>query len=298
VNPADEHLATRQAVGLFDFSFMSLCEFSGSTSLERLQTRALERIEPGHLVYTLLLKDDGAVFIDATLWRHPDERWWLFTGRRGDIAWIRERSEVRERSGEFTILALQGPSSGAVLARYTGTELVRSLRYFHFVQHGNIVIGRLGYSGELGYELVLPSADAPATRKALLDLGVTECSFAAADSLRIESGYVLFDKEIDGRANPRELGLERLVSSPLKFGLTRKLVGLEILDRPPRADLPLAQVTSECFSPMLSRQIALGFAAPECRAGDDVRLADNRMAHVTRLPFYDPGRLLPHGAPL
>ena len=84
MNAVEQHLATRRAVGLFDFSFMSLCEFSRSTSLERLQTRALDRITPGQLVYTLLLKDDGAVFIDATLWRHADGRWWLFTGRRSD----------------------------------------------------------------------------------------------------------------------------------------------------------------------------------------------------------------------
>ena len=305
MNPADEHLATRRAVGLFDFSFMSLCEFSGSTFLEPLQTRALDRVAPGQLVYTLLLHDDGAVFIDATLWRHADGQWWLFTGRRSDVAWITVRAagyEVRDRSGEFAILALQGPSSGAVLARFTSTDLVRSLRYFHFVRHGSTVIGRLGFSGELGYELVLPTADAPATRNALLDagsdFGIVECSFAAADTLRIESGYVLFDNEIDGRANPRELGLERLVSSPLKFGLTRKLLGLEILDRPPRADLPLAQITSECFSPTLRRQIALGFAAPESRAGDHVLLADGRTARVVRLPFYDPGRQLPRAAPL
>lgn len=305
MNPADEHLATRRAVGLFDFSFMSLCEFSGSTSLERLQTRALDRVAPGQLVYTLLLHDDGAVFIDATLWRHADGHWWLFTGRRSDVDWIAARSpghEICDRSGEFAVLALQGPSSGAVLARFASTELVRSLRYFHFVPHGGTIIGRLGYSGELGYELVLPAAEVPAARNALLDagrdLGIVECSFAAADSLRIESGYVLFDKEIDGRANPRELGLERVVSSPQQFALSRKLVGLEILDRPPRADLPLAQVTSQCFSPTLGRKIALGYADPEVRIGNHVQLADDRTARLARLPFYDPSRQLPRGAPL
>ena len=298
MNAAEQHLATRRAAGFFDFSFMSLCEFSGSASLEHLQTRALDRVAPGQLVYTLLPKDDGAVFIDATLWRHADGRWWLFTGRRSDIAWIKERAEIRDRSSEFAILALQGPSSGRVLAKLIGEQAVRALRYFHFVQHGARVIGRLGFSGELGYEILVPAADAAAARKALLELGVIECSFAAADSLRIESGYVLFDKEIDGRANPRELGLERLVSSPLKSGLTRKLVGLEILERPGRADLASAQVTSECFSPTLSRQIALAFAPPDARPADHLQLADGRLARVAELPFYDPGRRLPRTVPL
>ena len=109
---------------------------------------------------------------------------------------------------------------------------------------------------------------------------------------------MLFDREIDGRANPRELGLEWLVSSPSKFGLTRKLLGLEILDRPARANLPLAQVTSECDSPTLGKRIALGFVAPDARPGDLVKLNDRRLAGVARLPFYDPDKHLPRAAPL
>jgi glycine cleavage system aminomethyltransferase T len=102
--------------------------------------------------------------------------------------------------------------------------------------------------------------------------------------LRIEAGYVLFDREVDGRANPRELGLERLLSTPRHFLLRRRLVGLEILDRPTQPDLPAAQVTSECLSPSLGRRIALGFAAAGTMG--EVRLADGRLARVAALPFY------------
>jgi aminomethyltransferase len=301
-----EHLATRRALGLFDFSFMSLCEIAGGGALaflERLQTRSIAALEPGRIVYTLLLHDDGSVFIDATLWRHADGEWWLFTGRRSDVAWIAARAagfdvRIRDRSGEFAVLALQGPTSGGALARFAGTELVRSLRYFHFVRHGGTVIGRLGFSGELGYEIVLPSSEAAAARKEMLRLGAVECSFEAADSLRIESGYVLFDREIDGRANPRELGLERLVSAPrARFPLSRRLVGLEISERTASALLPLARVTSECDSPVLGRRIGLGFANTQDPVGSTVRLADGRHARIVRLPFYDPGRRLPRAAP-
>ena len=300
MNAREEHLATRRAAGLFDFSFMGLFEFSGAAALDRLQSRRLTDIEPGRAAYTLLLNDDGSVFNDATVWNMGADRWWLFTGRPKDIAWL--GAAARDLSGQHAILALQGPASGAILAHLIGADTIQHLRYFHFVDIHKMLVARLGYSGELGYELVLPAPREMALRKALLEAGddrLRECSFAAADSLRIESGYVLFDREIDGRANPRELGLERLVSDPGRtFGLSRKLVGLEFTDRPAHVEVPSAHVTSECDSPTLGKRIALSFAAPDAKPGDGVKLDDGRVARVAKLPFYDPGKHLPRAAPL
>ena len=290
-----EHLATRRAAGLFDFSFMGLYEFQGRSELQALQTRSLDALAPGQVVYTLLLKDDGAVLIDATVWYLDAERFWLFAAKRSAYG-------GRDRSGEYAIFALQGPASGRILAKLIGADAVRGLRYFHFLQKDNLIVARLGFSGELGYELLVRASDAPALRQKLLDAGrgdgLRECGWAAADSLRIEAGYVLFDREIDGRANPSELGLERLVEGKKNFKLTRQLVGLEILDEPGRADLPGAEVTSECFSPTLGKTIALGFAHPESSAARLVRLADGRIARVATLPFYDPQRRRPRATPL
>ena len=110
---------------------------------------------------------------------------------------------------------------------------------------------------------------------------------------------MLFDREIDGRANPRELGLQRLISNPAKkFQLMKKLVGLEILDGSGRVDLPPAQVTSECFSPTLGKPLALGFVSPQIDKGSAVRFPDGRIARVASLPFYDPERVRPRAAPL
>jgi aminomethyltransferase len=296
VSAREEHLATRRAAGLFDFSFMGLFEFHGPPPR---QSRDLADIEPGRAAYTLLLNEDGSVFSDATVWNMGDDRWWLFTGRPKDIAWLGH--EARDLSGQHAILALQGPASGAILARLIGTEVVKHLRYFHFIDIHKMLVARLGYSGELGYELLISASREAALRRALLEAGddrLRECSFAAADSLRIESGYVLFDREIDGRANPRELGLERLVSERRTFGLSRKLVGLELVERTAHADLPLAHVTSECDAPTVGKRIALGFAAPNARIDDFVRLGDGRLGRVSRLPFYDPSKQLPRAAPL
>jgi len=295
MSAADEHLATRRAAGLFDFSFMGLCEFENLASIQRVQTRNVEKLERGQIAYTLLLAEDGAVLIDATVWRIDAERFWLFTGKRSAHG-------GRDRSGEYAIFALQGPASGRILSRLIGREAVLSLRHFHLATFGAMTVGRLGYSGELGYELLVPAADADRWRQKLLEEGTSEglreCGWPAADSLRIEAGYVLFDREIDGRANPRELGLERLVDANRSFELARRLVGLDIALDSASADWPAAHVTSECLSPTLGKPIALGYADPRASPGARVRLPDGRTARIASLPFYDPRRARPRTAPL
>jgi glycine cleavage system aminomethyltransferase T len=291
VTIVDEHLATRRAAGLFDFSFMGLYEFERAVPA---QTRDLEALEPGQIAYTLILKEGGAVRIDATVWRFDETRYWLFAGKRAAYG-------GRDRSGEYAILALQGPSSGWILARLIGPDAVGSLRYFRFLEKDGLIVARIGYSGELGYELLVPAAEAAALRRRLMQAGqaegLRECTWPAADSLRIEAGYVLFDREVDGVANPRELGLGRLVSQESEFPLRRQLVGLEIFDEAGSASLP-AEVTSECFSPTLGKTIALGFVSPAIGRGSAVRLPGGRVARVCALPFYDPARRRPRAAPL
>ena len=293
MSSVEEHLAVRRSAGLFDFSFMALHEFSARSDLQPLQTRNLDELLAGQIVYTLLLKPDGAVLIDATAWRLDAERFWLFAGKRLPYG-------GRDRSGEFAILALQGPASGMILSRLIGKEAVLALRYFHFVERSGLLVGRIGYSGELGYELLVPAAGGAALRQELLQAGrnegLRECGWAAADSLRIEAGYVLFDREVDGKANPAELGLERLAPGKA-FAVKRRLAGLEVLDDAGRRDLPHAQITSECFSPTLGRSLALGFVAPQAATGSVVR-TNGRVARVASLPFYDPQRRRPRGAAL
>jgi aminomethyltransferase len=302
VNAIEQHLQTRSSAGLFDFSFMGLYEFFATGALARVQSRDLAKLVPGQIAYTLLLNDDSSVFNDATVWNLGDERWWLFTGRPDDFEWISARSKARNRSAEHAILALQGPLSGRILARLAGEEVVRNLQYFRFVQAGEMLVARLGYSGELGYELLVPAGEEQKLREALLDAGrseqLAECSFEAANTLRIECGYVLFDREIDGRANPLELGLERLVSRPRRFAQSRRLVGLQISDEATRDGTFTAQVTSECLSPTLGSPVALGFVAADAGAGDLVRLAGGRAARIAPLPFYDRERKRPRSAPL
>jgi len=314
-----EHLATRASCGLFDFSFMSHFEIAGQNAravLDRLQTRNLAGLAPGRIAYTLLLRPDGTVFIDATVWCLGPERYWLFTGRRSDFAFVAQAAQgqgaaLRDLSSANAVLALQGPESARVLERHLGAP--PGVTYFGFrgatLAGLPVTVGRLGYSGELGYELVVPADAAPALWRTLAG-DARECGFDAANTLRVESGYILFANELAQPVNPFELGLERLVSFDARAfagsgalwelrwrGPARRLVGLAGFaprDSASLAHRPRAKVTSRVRSPSLGGELALGFAQAEAAvAGTVVAISGIELARVCRLPFFDPGRVLP-----
>src|SRR5262245_13007988 len=315
----EEHLATRRACGLFDFSFMSHFEIAGTNArafLDRLQTRNLAGLAPGQIAYTLVLRPDGTVFIDATVWCLAPDRYWLFTGRRSDIGFVAEAArgmdvDLRDRSGEHAVLALQGPDSARVIERHLGVP--PGITYFGFragkLGGAPVTIGRLGYSGELGYELIVP-IDAAAGLWRKLAADARECGFDAANSLRVESGYVLFATELAKPVNPFELGLERLVSFDARpftgSGALRTLrwreperrvVGLDGFaqgDRSVLAGLPRVEMTARVRTPALGGERALGFVLRDAAVpGALVSTGDDEIGRVCRLPFYDPGRVLP-----
>jgi glycine cleavage system aminomethyltransferase T len=218
---------------------------------------------------------------------------------------------VLDLSGTNAVLAVQGPESARVLERHLGAA--PGVAYFGFrkakLAGVPVTIGRLGYSGELGYELIVPGDAAPAAWRALA-ADARECGFDAANSLRIESGYILFTNELAGPVNPFELGLERLVSfdgrtftgsdalGALRWrDPERRLLGFDVLARrdPSSLDeLPRAEVTSRVRSPSFGSEMALGFAQAEAAApGTVVSVAGMELARVCRLPFFDPARVLP-----
>lgn len=327
-----EHLATRRAAGLFDFSFMSCAEIKGAASLpfiNSLQTRALDGLQAGRIAYTLLLRDDGTVLNDATVWRLADDRWWLFTGRRGDFQHIARCAEgfdvaVTDMSCGHAVLALQGTPSSTIIERCFAARGVAALPYYGFQQldraGSDCWLARIGYSGETGYEMVIADAAAAALWQALLaagaDLSVHECGFAAANSLRIEAGHILFTNELAAQVTAFELALARFVDFYRSsfHGMRalraqrwrepqRRLVGLlPAADAEADTSLPdritsgSGVMTSACWSPLYERFLGIGFvAAKDAYPGTNVRLSSGGRAQVARLPFYDPGKVLPRG---
>src|SRR5258706_9336740 len=139
-NARREHLATRAAAGLFDFSFMGCVEITGAASLpflNSLQSRALYGLRPGRIAYTLLLRDDGTVLNDATVWRLADNRYRLFCGRHSDIGLIADDAtgfevEVRDVSRHYAVIALQGPASRSIIERCFAGKLRAAIAYYSF----------------------------------------------------------------------------------------------------------------------------------------------------------------------
>jgi len=328
-----EHLATRRAAGLFDFSFMGCFEITGAASpafIKSLQTRALHGLQSGRIAYTLLLRDDGSVLNDATVWRLAGNRYWLFSGRRSDFEHVARCAEgadvgVRNVSQQLAVIAIQGAASWRVTERCFAGQRLAALPYYGFQRlefaGSDCWLARIGYSGETGYELVIADGAAPALWQALLaagaDTGLTECGFDAIDSLRIEAGHILFMRELAARVTPFELGLARLVDfyrKPFRGALAlqpqrwrqppRRLVGLlpasdaaADLELPERIAPGCAVMTSACRSPLYERCLGIGFVNVEdVHTGTTVRLRNGVRAQVTRLPFYDPARCLPRQA--
>lgn len=225
-NPQEEHLATRRGCGLFDFSFMGCAEIAGPESLaciDYAQTRRLDGLPSGKLAYTLLLREDGTVLNDATVWHIEGDRYWLMTGRRSDLRHLQRIAETfdvtfRDISSQHAVLAAQGPHASALLAQSLPGFVLALTPYYGFAEcrfdAAPCLIARIGYSGDSGYELVIGSAHAQALWQRLLnagkDLDLRPCGFEAVDSLRIEAGHLLFSNELALPVYPAELGLSRL----------------------------------------------------------------------------------------
>lgn len=322
-DPAAEHLATRARCGLFDFSFMGCWELAGSESLaflQQIQTRNLRGLVPGALAYTLLCRDDGSILNDATVWCMAPGHYRLFTGNRHDVTHLIARCNgreltLRELSPGLAVLALQGPSSKALLAVVAQDDAIARLGYFRFcasrVAGVETVVGRLGYSGESGYEILVPADEAVRLWCHLLEAGqhlpLKECGFEAANSLRIESGYILFSQELCMPVTPWALRMGRFVDMwhgefvgrealrSVRHRGGERLVGLRLQSQHGSpASLVAARPTSQAWSPVFNARLGLGFV-DEAFAfpGTRVALPKGGSAVIQRLPFYDPARRLP-----
>ncbi len=311
----DEHRATRRGVGLFDFSFMGWWELAGGDAracLERLQTRDLASLESGRLLYTLLLRDDASVFVDATIWRIERDRYWLFTGRRSDADHIAACAaafdvDIVAQHGKHAVIAVQGPSSVALLDSVLPHAGAGSLPFFAFRRHpidgDDAWVARIGYTGELGYEILVPAGMAPALWKRLAQTSIAaecrECGMDAANSLRIEAGFIHFAHELRERVVPAELGLARLVRSE-RLGFIgadalrnagrarRRLAGIALSRAGDHAPARAARVhlTSEAYSPTFDRELGLAFVDTSLPRGAAVVTDDARAGRLADLPFY------------
>jgi glycine cleavage system aminomethyltransferase T len=178
-------------------------------------------LAPGRIRYALRLDIAGNVLSDITIWRHDSQTFEIFAGRPDEFAHLQastgSAASVCDVGGETAIFAVQGPLSLRALARVASIAALKTLPYFAHAPASiggiNCHIGRLGYTGERGFEIILPKR-ARETLWALLAEHAQPAGFAAADVLRIEAGFSLFSNEFLFPVSPSELGLERFAAAP------------------------------------------------------------------------------------
>ena len=330
-----EHLAVRAGVGLFDVSHMGEIQFRGPGALAAVQRIAMNdaaRLQDGLVQYSALLTPEGT-FVDDILVHRLSENDYLLVVNAGtkdkDYAWIRKQVgawpgiHVSDYSSYYSQLALQGPRAQETLQKLTKTDLaaIRNYRFAWGQVAGihNALITRTGYSGEDGFELYLPADETTAVKAwnellaAGAEFGIRPCGLGARNTLRLEAGMSLYGHEISESINVFEAGLDRwlsldkgdfigreaLLAVKAAGGPTRKIVGLEMVERGIARDghsvisLPgeeIGQVTSGSPAPFLKTNIALALVpAAVAASGEDVlvQVRANRVrARQVPLPFY------------
>ena len=225
---AQEHHAVRQAAGLFDISHMGEFLFDGPDALKflnQLLTNDLAKLEPGQGQYTLLCQDNGGVIDDLYAYRLGDTRHLLIVNAsRLEIDWMwikaqrnsRHKSlqlEVSDRSSELSAMALQGPKAAEIIAGVfpAATELRKNQIAELEFSGATAWVSRTGYTGEDGFELVVPNGRAAALWEQLMSLGqalgLLPAGLGARDTLRTEAGYSLYGHELTFDTTPIEAAL-------------------------------------------------------------------------------------------
>jgi aminomethyltransferase len=317
-----EHQAVRRAAGLFDVSHMGEVFFRGpqaEAAVQRLVTRDVSRLDEGQAGYSAVCYEDGGTVDDVLVYRRPDDFLVVVNAanREKDLDHFRENTgdldvEISDETEGWALLALQGPEAADHLQNLTDADL-SALKYFRFVE-GEVagvktIISRTGYTGEDGFELYLPSDDAPRVWRALLEAGATPAGLGARDTLRLEAGMCLYGNELDRETTPLEAGIgfavhldkeqEFIGQDALKGekeeGLRKKLVGFEVdgrgiarHDHPVKVeDETVGRVTSGTLSPTLNKAIGLALVSPGVEDRFEVVIRERSVeAHTVPLPFY------------
>jgi aminomethyltransferase len=308
-----EHRAVRADCGVFDVSHMGQLEVEGPRAHEFLQSllaNDLDRIEPGAAQYTLLTNERGGIVDDLIAYRLEPRRYLLVVNAGNTEAafeWINERevrgSEVTDRSGEYSLLAVQGPRAIERLGLPQAKPFTFALSQVDGI---DVMVNRTGYTGELGCELLVMNEDAEALWDDVLARGATPCGLGARDTLRLEVCYPLHGNDITAETDAISAGLGWVCALEKDFtgaeqlrrikeaGPKRKLAAF-VMEEPgiPRQGMAIAEggeVTSGTHSPMLDRGIGLGYLPTELAQPDtaitlDVR-GKPRTARVVKKPIY------------
>ena len=308
----DEHLTVCQGVGVFDVSHMGEFWVKGPEALAFLQkvtSNNVVSLTPGKIQYTCFPNDKGGIVDDLLVYQYEPEKYMLVVNAANiekDWDWCvshnTEGAELENASDHMAQLAVQGPKAILALQKLTDIDL-SSIPYYtfkvgKFAGEENVIISNTGYTGAGGFELYFYPNVADTIWKAVFEAGeefdIKPIGLGARDTLRLEMGFCLYGNDLDDTTSPIEAGLgwitkfiegKEFINRPMlekqkAEGVTRKLVGFEMVDRGiPRHGYELVDsdgekigiVTSGTMSPTRKIGIGMGYVKPEySKAGTEI----------------------------
>jgi aminomethyltransferase len=328
----EEHLRTRRAAGLFDVSHMGEIDVRGKDAISfvnSITSNDVSKLIDGQAQYSAFTTPDGTVIDDLLVYRFTEDRLLLVVNAgttEKDWAWIKshhrnEAVELRNVSGDYCQLAIQGPRAIEILQPLTDLRL-SELKYYHFadgtVDGVQTIISRTGYTGEDGFEVYAAANMAERLWQKILDAGgfgsddgVLPCGLAARNTLRLEAGMALYGHEIDETTTLLEanlgwicklnkgdfVGRNRLAKQK-EEGVRRRLVGFEVKERGIARDEQdvlinserVGKVTSGSPAPYLKKNIGMAYVPSEFANEGQPILIDVRGklvgAEIVKTPFY------------
>ena len=326
----EEHFAVRTKAGLFDVSHMGEFEVSGEAAeqfLQRVVTNDVCKLKDGAAQYTAMCYENGGTVDDLIIYKKSATNYLVVVNAANidkDFQWMQSHLmsgvQLKNISADVAQIALQGPIAEQVLQKLTDTNL-SEITFFKFKDkvelNGHVaLVSRTGYTGEDGFEIYCePKAAVPIWENILAvgkDVGVVPCGLGARDTLRFEARLPLYGQEISKDISPLEAGIgfavkvdkevdflgKESLKKQKEEGLTRKLVGIEMLDKGiPRTGYPVyvneievGFVTSGTQSPTLKKNIGLAIVDMEVSPLNtvvEVQVRKNRLkAKVVATPFY------------
>jgi aminomethyltransferase len=322
----EEHHQVRNDAGMFDVCHMRVVDAEGEgvrAFLRYLLANNADKLKlPGKALYSAMLRPDGGVIDDLIIY-FMNEKWFRIVVNAGtadkDIAWMKQQAEAHAPQLSITsrddlaMVAVQGPNARQKVWQVLPQTQASTteLQNFQAAECGEYFVARTGYTGEDGFEILLPKKQVEQFWAALNKVGVKPIGLGARDTLRLEAGMNLYGQDMDESVSPLESGLAWTVD--LKSGRdfigkaalllnspTRKLVGLLLLDRgvlrghqKVHTTQGEGEITSGSFSPTLEKSIALARVPQGVQIGDTVQVAirDKMLAaKVVKYPFARNGK--------
>ncbi|MFC3194116.1 glycine cleavage system aminomethyltransferase GcvT [Marinicella sediminis] len=320
----EEHHAVRQAVGMFDVSHMTVVDVSGPealTYLYQLLANDITKLKTGQALYSTMLNESGGVIDDLITYKVSETDYRVVVNaatREKDLAWMTAQTDSYDvdltEQADTAMIAVQGPKALETLQPLIELDLSNTPR-FYATWNEELFIGRTGYTGEDGVEIMLPAEQAEALWDQLIAAGVQPCGLGARDTLRLEAGMHLYGQDMDENITPLECGLgwtlrkenptfngADALAQLREQGINKKLIGLVLEGRGVlRHNQTLIDgaghqgiITSGGYSPSTEKAIAMAVVDKGMDPATlQVQIRNKTLpCRVVKLPFVRNGKSL------